>query len=209
MTDIKTSKKSADDSLPAVLRRRYKSLREEGYNEDFCRALTRAAEALERCGHETSRPLSSRAAEDVLAERERQTSAEGWTVEHDDEHTDGSLAMAAACYALPPDQRRLEYRPFERDVGRTVGEPIIIKDRVRVPFEWPGSWHGAHWKPKDRRRDLVRAAALLLAEIERLDRAPRGCQEKSARPCHRCDSADAETCSGGDYMTICRCKCHL
>jgi hypothetical protein len=26
------------------------------------------------------------------------------------------------------------------------------------------------WKPKDRRRDLVRAAALIIAEIERLDR---------------------------------------
>ncbi len=27
------------------------------------------------------------------------------------------------------------------------------------------------WKPKDRRRDLVRAGALIVAEIERLDRA--------------------------------------
>ena len=34
---------------------------------------------------------------------------------------------------------------------------------------WP--WNIKWWKPKSRRRDLVRAAALLIAEIERLDRA--------------------------------------
>lgn len=35
---------------------------------------------------------------------------------------------------------------------------------------WP--WYGHWWKPSaDRRRNLVKAAALLLAEIERLDRA--------------------------------------
>jgi len=34
---------------------------------------------------------------------------------------------------------------------------------------WP--WDRAFWKPKSRRRDLVRAGALILAEIERLDRA--------------------------------------
>lgn len=37
-----------DDSIPAVLRRRYKLFREEGYNEDCCRVLERAAEAIER-----------------------------------------------------------------------------------------------------------------------------------------------------------------
>lgn len=34
---------------------------------------------------------------------------------------------------------------------------------------WP--WSAEWWKPTTRRRDLVRAAALILAEIERLDRA--------------------------------------
>jgi hypothetical protein len=33
---------------------------------------------------------------------------------------------------------------------------------------WP--WDRTYWKPKTRRSDLVRAAALLVAEIERLDR---------------------------------------
>lgn len=38
---------------------------------------------------------------------------------------------------------------------------------------WP--WSGAYWKPTgDRVRDLVKAAALLAAEIDRLQRAERG-----------------------------------
>ena len=39
-------------------------------------------------------------------------------------------------------------------------------DTVPSPWPWADEW----WKPKNPRRDLVRAAALLLAEIERLDR---------------------------------------
>ena len=38
-----------------------------------------------------------------------------------------------------------------------------------APTEWP--WDAEWWKPTDRRRDLVKAGALILAEIERLDRA--------------------------------------
>jgi hypothetical protein len=42
-----------------------------------------------------------RAIDDVIAERQRQMSVEGWTREHDDrEHGSGELARAAAAYAL-------------------------------------------------------------------------------------------------------------
>lgn len=34
---------------------------------------------------------------------------------------------------------------------------------------WP--WEEEAWRPKNPRHDLVKAAALILAEIERLDRA--------------------------------------
>ncbi|HFH3199726.1 TPA: hypothetical protein ACGJTM_006335, partial [Pseudomonas aeruginosa] len=37
---------------------------------------------------------------DVQAERRRQVEAEGWTPEHDDAHSHGQMARAAACYAL-------------------------------------------------------------------------------------------------------------
>lgn len=87
----------------------------------------------------------SKAARDVLAERQRQISAEGWTPEHDDAHGDGSMAVAASCYACS-----------------SAG----LADATR---DWP--WADEWWKPSDRRRDLIKAGALILAEIERLDRA--------------------------------------
>jgi len=88
--------------------------------------------------------------DEIAAERRRQIDAEGWTPEHDDEHADGSLALAATVYAsgLP--------------VADDQGELTVIGQL------WPWEWS---FKPKGRRRDLIRAAALIVAEIERLDRA--------------------------------------
>jgi hypothetical protein len=126
------------------------------------------------------------AIQDVIAERNRQKSQKGWTSEHDDEHDSGELATAAACYALPDEKR--EIRPFNvvRDIGRSVGESILITGVDVVPRLWP--WDAEWWKPKDRRRDLVRAAALLIAEIERIDRSKGGASsskvlESNTLPC--------------------------
>lgn len=94
----------------------------------------------------------NKAAADVLAERRRQIELEGWTPEHDDEHGNGEMARAAATYAL-------------YDFGVAGVQRIVGLDGVLWP--WSLRW----LKPKGRRHNLVRAAALLLAEIERLDRA--------------------------------------
>lgn len=96
----------------------------------------------------------SKALHDVIAERERQQAVEGWSPEHDDAHGLGIMAFAGAAYALHAAMHDCE----EREAMQ-----------VKPPIEWP--WEEAWWKPKDRRTDLVRAAALLVAEIERLDRA--------------------------------------
>lgn len=110
------------------------------------------------------------AIEDIAAERDRQKSVEGWTLEHDDEHMDGSLAEVAACYAtthLP-----LKTVAEHVDVSGGRGDcPCWSIKRFRVPKLWPKSWAPQWWNPKDRRRNLVRAGALIVAEIERLDRA--------------------------------------
>ncbi|WP_293857418.1 hypothetical protein [uncultured Alsobacter sp.] len=92
--------------------------------------------------------------DEIAAERRRQTTVEGWTPEHDDAHEDGDLAAAGAIYAIhgASNDRARE--------GYPEGEP-----RLGWPFD------RASWKPKDRRRDLIRAAALIAAEIERMDRA--------------------------------------
>ena len=103
---------------------------------------------------------------DIAAERQRQIEQEGWTPEHDDQHTDGSLAAAAACYAMP---LKIEIDGF----GVTISEPDAETDELHagVPIGWPEGWSFHWWKPKDRRADLVRAGALIAAEIDRLDRA--------------------------------------
>ena len=82
---------------------------------------------------------------DVLAERLRQINSEGWTAWHDDHHEHGELARAAATYAL-------------HSTGKHGSRALT----------WP--WAPEWWKPTTRRRDLVKAAALLIAEIDRLDR---------------------------------------
>ena len=91
---------------------------------------------------ERNRP--TRASADVLAERRRQVEREGWTPAHDDLYDAAELPRAAAAYVLN---------------GGNDEAPCI----------WP--FHSKWWKPRDARANYVRAAALLLAEIERIDRA--------------------------------------
>jgi hypothetical protein len=81
----------------------------------------------------------------VAAERERQVTQEGHTDEHDDAHDGGELAHAAAALA------------------------VACIDKGTGWGFWP--WDDASWKPRDRRSNLVRAGALIAAEIDRLDRA--------------------------------------
>lgn len=102
------------------------------------------------------------AIDDVLAERRRQIFDEGWTPDHDDEHSDGSMALAAACYAAHTHKDDAGEGHMMSDIDPAYATPC-------APREWP--WDKKWWKPKSRRRDLVRAAALIIAEIERLDRA--------------------------------------
>lgn len=94
----------------------------------------------------------SQAAQDLLAERQRQVEVEGWTPEHDDQHGDGSMSMAAACYAL---------------VGTAVHRAKTFEPQTL--WAWTG-WAPSWFKPRDRRANLIRAGALILAELERLDR---------------------------------------
>lgn len=91
----------------------------------------------------------SQAALDVGAERRRQIEAEGRDFSNDDQYTNGELAAAAGSYALHAHDAP-EPRPNF------------------APAWWP--WGIESWKPSDARRDLVKAGALILAEIERLDR---------------------------------------
>lgn len=98
----------------------------------------------------------SKGAFDVISERARQADEEGFTPEQDDQHKDGRLATAAACYVL------IDYDP-EGKTGWIKRRVIGIINNI-----WPCA--PAWWKPRGKRWNLVRAAALIVAEIERLDR---------------------------------------
>lgn len=102
---------------------------------------------------EYGRWVSDEVAKELLAERTRQVESEIFTTDHDDKHNDRSLAAAAGCYALS-----------------AAGENVL--------HHWP--WHMDWFKPGIARRALVKAGALIIAEIERLDR--RDAQQKPDLP---------------------------
>lgn len=119
---------------------------------------------------ELRRLAGTRAARDLLGERMRQVEAEGWTPAYDDRHRPyPALAFAAACYALHASGAG-EYKAFWESTQQ------------RRPFWWP--WSLKWWKPRNPRRDLVRAGALILAELERLDRAEERAKHSAPRAPH-------------------------
>lgn len=92
-------------------------------------------EMLESCN-------STKAINDVLAERQRQQTVKGFSTEQDDTYIGGKLAAVAISYIEP----------------------------MEAASYWPADWHDDSFRPTDYRRNLVKAAALIIAEIERLDR---------------------------------------
>jgi len=89
----------------------------------------------------------------IAEERQRQIEKEGYTTNHDDKYLESDLACAAACYALPEDLR---------NAFNATG---IEGDGI-----WP--WNLEYWKPTpdDRIKELVKAGALIAAEIDRIKR---------------------------------------
>jgi hypothetical protein len=88
----------------------------------------------------------------IAEERIRHTEVLGWTPEHDDEHRAAELSGAAACYAIAGN---------EAAVGNAV--------HWANPSLWP--WGDEWWNPSPEPvRNLVKAGALVAAEIERLGR---------------------------------------
>ena len=95
----------------------------------------------------------------IAAERQRQMEAEGWTSEHDNEHTHMELSYAAVCYVNSAMNQQTEPNP--------VLAEILAQEK---PDVWP--WSPEWWKPShDPIRNLVKAGALIAAEIDRLERA--------------------------------------
>ncbi|EMH4652183.1 hypothetical protein V6N77_003548 [Klebsiella oxytoca] len=84
----------------------------------------------------------TKAIHDVIAERQRQQTVKGFSTEQDDTYVGFQLSAAAICYIEP----------------------------MEAENYWPADWYDDSFKPTDTRRNLIKAAALIIAEIERLDR---------------------------------------
>lgn len=106
----------------------------------------------------------------IKQERERQINKEGWSAEHDKQHTHGELAWVAVCYTAPTQVLK---------ESRRQGGTIYFQDCF--PCQWDKGWDKRdydmkHDKPVDneslpiheRIRNLVKAGALIAAEIDRL-----------------------------------------
>ena len=85
----------------------------------------------------------------LVVERTRQIEAEGFLVYSDKGYKDEELALGAAAYALPESKR--EYY-------------------CNCPKFWPSNWYPHMWKPtpNNRLRELCKAGALIMAEMDRL-----------------------------------------
>ena len=110
-------------------------------------------------------------AEMIAEERQRQLSAEGWTANHDSDHVSGELAIAAACYA------RIAALQAEHNWRRGVDLDSIGRPMKMCPTDWP--WDEEWWKPKGAVSNLVRAGALIAAEIDRIYAAAEKASEQA------------------------------
>lgn len=89
----------------------------------------------------------------IATERRRQIRKEKWSAKHDDSHANGELAQAAASYAL-------------HAAGIGTSFPKGLANGCCLWWPWTPKW----WKPRTPIKDLIRAGALIAAEIDRQQR---------------------------------------
>ena len=98
--------------------------------------------------------MKKTALELIAEERQRQIDVYGYTddfaLSAHEYYSEGELADAAACYAMSACYRQLD------------------NSFVGTPAQWP--WHASLWRPSPENRilELTKAAAMLVAEIDRL-----------------------------------------
>jgi hypothetical protein len=101
-----------------------------------------------------------------MISKEIHEAIDGGMASEDDKYASGELAFAAASYILR---------------GRTIGE---------IPMYWP--WSDTKWNPNksDHRVDLAKAGALIVFEINRLNRQEERHAAKSLAGAERQKSGD-------------------
>lgn len=152
--------------------------------------------------------MESKGCKLIEKERIRQVKKEKWTSMHDDNHDEGDLAMAAVCYAAP---RRIFIR-LEHARGVEFIEPWpwgcmddkrMVYGSERDPEEADGELpHPDTYSPEERLDLLIKAGALIAAEIDRMIR--KLCADYALR-CHECNDYMGGTKRGGGEV-IPRCE---
>jgi hypothetical protein len=104
--------------------------------------------------------------EELATERVRHISGEGYTLEHDDEHVDGEIAAGAAAYCLAAANRIDGIGAVQVNATAIPGTRV---DAIRKAW----AWGMGSFKPTTARRNLIKAGAMIIAEIGRIDRAAR------------------------------------
>lgn len=115
------------------------------------------------------RPLKacpSAGASEVAVERQHQIEVEGWSTDHDGDYQEGELIRAAICYAASAAR-------IGPESVQMPGQLMAGAGHLHPWWPWSPEWDK---RPPpdagyaDRRKALVKAGALLAAEIDRLDR---------------------------------------
>lgn len=90
----------------------------------------------------------------IEIERNRQIEQLGYDIKHDELYSKNELADAAICYACAPEIRDQD----DEETGTSLN--VVL---------WP--WDEKYWKPtpNDRKKELVKAGALIAAQIDRIN----------------------------------------
>jgi hypothetical protein len=102
----------------------------------------------------------------IAQERARQISKEGWDQKHDEQHTEHELIEAAAYYCA--------YNAAEETMCSLEGYRDFVEGFF--PAQWDEDWMKRQGFPVPTDNDLVKAGALIAAELDRrtLERAANG-----------------------------------
>lgn len=127
----------------------------------YSRATPEELESLAQRGIEVlalypAMPTSSASADAVLAERQRQVSVKGYHPQRDQRYVEGELVDAAISYSI---------QAVASVLLPSTDSDLCRFDQLIETF-WP--WPGAPIKKEEPLRALEKAAALLIAEHERL-----------------------------------------
>lgn len=134
----------------------------------------------------------------IAAERQRQIVEECWTAEHDSWHSDGELALAGACYAMADKERAL-------CITQKV-EANSVNHTSLFALLWPFAEEWWNPSPHDRVRELVKAGALIAAEIDRL-KAIESQSDGAAELRSHAGDAVAEKSYAEQFDSIGGCEC--